>query len=94
GKARILQIFSVSKGPKICGCIIEQGSVKIGSKARVFRDGELIFNGDVKSLRRFQDDVKEVKATMECGIRLDNFMDFEENDIIEFYEVEFSKASL
>jgi translation initiation factor IF-2 len=94
GKAKILQIFSVSKGPKICGCIIEQGSVKIGSKARVFRDGELIFNGDVKSLRRFQDDVKEVKATMECGIRLDNFMDFEENDVIEFYEVEFSKASL
>ncbi len=94
GMAKILQIFSVSKGPKICGCMVEKGSVRVGAKARVHRNDELIFNGEVKSLRRFQDDVKEVKAGLECGIRLDNFMDFEENDIIELYEVELSKASL
>jgi translation initiation factor IF-2 len=54
----------------------------------------MIYNGSVKSLRRFQDDVKEVKAGLECGIRLDNFLDFHENDRIQFYEVESHQASL
>jgi translation initiation factor IF-2 len=94
GKARILQIFELSKGPKICGCKVEKGLVKVGCKARVYRDNELIFNGEVASLRRFQDDVKEVKAGFECGIRLDNFADFEENDVIELYEIELTKATL
>ena len=94
GKVKILQIFEVSKGPKVCGCIVEEGVVRVGSKARVFRNEELIFNGEVRSLRRFQDDVKEVRSSMECGIRLDNFLDFQENDIIELYEVELKKATL
>lgn len=94
GKARILQIFELSKGPKICGCKVEKGLVKVGSKARVFRNNELIYNGEVASLRRFQDDVKEVKAGFECGIRLDNFADFVEGDIIELYEIELTKATL
>ena len=54
----------------------------------------LIFNGEVRSLRRFQDDVKEVRQGMECGIRLDNFLDFVEGDVIQFYEIELKKASL
>jgi translation initiation factor IF-2 len=94
GKAKILQIFGVSKGPNVCGCMIESGYVKVGSKARVYRDGELIYNGEVRSLRRFQDDVKEVKQGLECGIRLDNFRDFHENDNIEFYDIELKKATL
>ncbi len=94
GKARIIQIFELTKGPKICGCKVEKGSVKVGSKARVFRDAELIYNGEVASLRRFQDDVKEVKAGFECGIRLDNFADFIEGDVIELYEIELTKATL
>ena len=94
GTAKILKIFALSKGPKICGCMIEKGMVKIGSKSRVFRNGELIFNGEVRSLRRFQDDVKEVRQGMECGIRLDNFLDFIEGDMIQFYEIELKKASL
>jgi translation initiation factor IF-2 len=94
GQARILQIFELTKGPKICGCKVEKGLVKVGAKARVFRDGELIFNGDVASLRRFQDDVKEVKAGFECGIRLNNFADFLEGDVIELYEIELTKATL
>ena len=94
GKARILQIFELSKGPKICGCKVEKGLVKVGSKARVYRDNELIFNGEVASLRRFQDDVKEVKAGFECGIRLDNFADFLEGDLIDLYEIELTKATL
>ena len=94
GSARILQIFEVSKGPKVCGCMVDKGTVKVGGKARVFRNNELIFNGEVRSLRRFQDDVKEVKQGLECGIRLDNFMDFNENDIIQIYDIELKKATL
>jgi translation initiation factor IF-2 len=94
GNAVILKIFELSKGPKICGCMIENGSVRVGTKARVFRDNELIYNGDVQSLRRFQDDVKEVRQGLECGIRLDNFVDFKEGDKIQIYEVEMKKASL
>ena len=94
GKARILQIFELSKGPKVCGCLVESGAVKVNAKARVFRKKELIYNGSVASLRRFQDDVKEVKAGLECGIRLDNFNDFLPEDVIEIYEIELRKASL
>ncbi|MBO7146643.1 MAG: translation initiation factor IF-2, partial [Lentisphaeria bacterium] len=94
GVAKILKIFELSKGPKICGCTVEKGLVKVGSKSRVFRNGELIFNGEVRSLRRFQDDLKEVRQGMECGIRLDNFLDFVEGDVIQFYEIELKKATL
>ena len=78
----------------MCGCLVENGIVKVGSKARVYRNKHLIYNGEVASLRRFHDDVKEVKAGLECGIRLDNFIDFEEGDKIEFYEIELRKATL
>ncbi len=94
GKAKILQVIELSKGPKICGCIVESGVVKVGAKARVRRGGDLIYNGEVASLRRFKDDVKEVKAGLECGIRLDNFMDFQVDDEIEIYEIELKKATL
>jgi translation initiation factor IF-2 len=94
GWAKILQIFGVSKGPDVIGCMVEKGSVKVGSKARVFRNKELIFNGSVTSLRRFQDNVKEVKAGLECGIRLDNFADFQEGDTVQLYDIEFNKAKL
>ena len=94
GWAKILEIFSTSKGPNVIGCMVEKGIVKVGSKARVYRNNELIFNGSVDSLRRFKDDVKEVKAGLECGIRLDNFADFIEGDKVQIYEVEYKKASL
>ena len=94
GQARILQIFELSKGPKICGCRVDSGVVKVGSKARVWRNRELIYNGEVISLKHFKDDVREVKAGLECGIRLDNFADFIEGDEIELYEIEYKKATL
>ncbi|MGN1364392.1 MAG: EF-Tu/IF-2/RF-3 family GTPase, partial [Victivallis vadensis] len=92
--AKILQVIELSKGPKICGCMVESGSVHVGAKARVRRSKELIYNGEVASLRRFKDDVKEVKAGLECGIRLDNFNDFIEGDEIELYDIELKKATL
>ncbi len=94
GRARIIEIFETSKGPNVIGCIVESGSVKVGAKARVLRDNNIIFNGSVSSLRRFKDDVKEVKAGIECGIRLDNFADFLPGDKVQLYEVEYKKASL
>lgn len=93
-QAKILQIIELSKGPKICGCMVESGTVRVGAKARVRRGGELIYNGEVASLRRFKDDVKEVKVGLECGIRLDNFADFLVDDEIEVYEIELKKATL
>ncbi|MBR2000320.1 MAG: translation initiation factor IF-2, partial [Lentisphaeria bacterium] len=94
GTVKILKIFQLSKGPKICGCMVEKGVARTGAKARVFRNNELIFNGEVRSLRRYQDDVKEVHQGLECGIRLDNFIDFTEGDIIQLYEIELKKATL
>ncbi len=94
GKAVILQIFELNKGPKICGCRVESGTVRVGAKARVRRNNELIYNGEIVSLRRFQDDVKEVKSGLECGIRLDNFNDFVPGDVVEVYDIELKKASL
>ena len=94
GEAKILQIFEVKKGINIIGCMVEQGSVKIGTNARVYRNKDLIYQGEVTSLRRFQDSVKEVKAGLECGIKLDNFIDFEEGDSVKFFEIELRKAKL
>lgn len=94
GTVKILKIFTLSKGHKICGCIVEKGIAKVGAKARVYRNNELIFSGEVRSLRHFQDDVREVRSGMECGIRLDNFLDFCEEDLIQLYEIELKKAKL
>ncbi len=94
GDATILKIFELSKGPKVCGCMVNSGLVRVGAKARVFRGEELIYNGSVQSLRRFHDDVREVRQGFECGIRLDNFVDFQEGDKIHIYEVELKKSSL
>ena len=66
----------------------------IQSRVREIVNNELIYNGEIRSLRRFQDDVREVKQGLECGIKLDNFTDFDEGDIIQIYDVELKKASL
>jgi translation initiation factor IF-2 len=94
GRAVIQKIFSMTKGPKVCGCRVEKGTIRVGAKSRVYRDDELIFNGSLSSLKHFQDTVKEVKAGQECGIKLDNFLDFQEGDVIQIYEVELKKATL
>ena len=92
-KAEIMEIFKTKTG-KICGSVVRSGKVKVGANARVYRDKDVIYNGTIKSLRRFKDDVKEVPNGMECGINLDNFDDFETQDIIEVYEYEKVAAKL
>ena len=65
---------------------MNEGLIRVNAKAKVYRDKELIYNGLSASLKHFKDDVREVKSGLECGIKLDNFEDFEEHDIIEVFE--------
>ncbi|NLF93229.1 MAG: translation initiation factor IF-2 [Oligosphaeraceae bacterium] len=88
GSAEIIQVFNITKAGKICGCRVSSGVVKINAKAKVYRDKELIYHGQVQTLKHFRDDVKEVKSGLECGIRLDNFEDFEVGDRIEVFSMQ------
>ncbi len=88
GKAEIKQVFMISKTGKICGCVVDSGVIRIGASARVTRERELIYTGTIQTLKHFKDDVREMRAGQECGIRLDNFEDFEVGDTIEAFQVE------
>ncbi len=87
GVAEIRKIFEMSKGGRVAGCVISQGKFERG-KVRVYRNRNMIYEGTTQSLRRFQDEVNEVRAGMECGIRMDRFNDLQEGDIIESYSLE------
>jgi translation initiation factor IF-2 len=88
GHAVIKQVFELSKGGHIAGCGMKDGSVTPKMRVRVKRGGDVIYEGSINSLRRFQNDVSEVRENQECGIRLDNFTAFAANDILEFYLTE------
>jgi len=88
GSAEILQIFKVSKAGKIAGSKVVSGEVKNKSKARLIRDGAVVYDGEISSIFREKNAVKEVKTGLECGISLKDFMDFKEKDIIESYQIE------
>ena len=87
GSADIKKVFELSKGGKVAGCMVSSGRIVRG-KVRVMRRKNLIYEGILNTLRRFQDDVNEVRAGMECGIRIDGFSDFQVGDTIESYVVE------
>ena len=87
GHARVLEIFKLSSG-KVGGCMIIDGRVARKARARVLRDGVPIYDGGFSTLRRFKEDVKEVKVGLECGIKLGKFNDYQKDDIIECYELE------
>lgn len=88
GCAEVRTLFNISKLGTIAGCYVTGGLIKRKSKARLLRDNVVIFEGSLKSLRRFKDEVKEVKESYECGISLENYNDIKVNDIIECYEIE------
>ncbi len=88
GQAEVRQIFDISKKGKIAGCMTIKGRITARARTRVKRRNEILYEGSVSSLKRFQNDAAEVREGQECGIRLDNFSDFETGDIIEFYELE------
>jgi len=84
GRVEVRQVFRV-RGGKIAGCYVRDGTVTRGASARVLRQGEVIHTSRVASLRRFQEDVKEVQAGYECGVGIEGFQDFQEDDTIELY---------
>lgn len=86
GTVKIREVFKISKIGTIAGCYVEDGMVKRESKVRVLRDNVIIHTGELDSLKRFKDDVKEVKNNFECGLSLKNFNDLEVDDILEVYE--------
>ena len=87
GSLEIRQIFKFSKVGLIAGCHVISGNVKNGEKARIIRDGIVIYNGSIKTLQHEKDQVKEVKKDMDCGLTLENCQDYKESDIIEVYEL-------
>jgi translation initiation factor IF-2 len=93
GAAEVRQIFELSKGAPVAGCMVSSGRIARG-KVRIRRRKDVIYEGVTQSLRRFQDEVNEVRAGMECGIRVEGFGEFEVGDIIECYTVEKTAAKL
>jgi translation initiation factor IF-2 len=87
GSAEVRKIFELSKGAPVAGCVVSSGRIAKG-KVRVRRRKEILYEGITQSLRRFQDEVNEVRAGLECGIRIEGFSEFEVGDAIECYAVE------
>jgi translation initiation factor IF-2 len=94
GQAEIRQVFKVSGVGKIGGAFIIDGIVKRSAKVRLLRENVVIYDGILKTLKRFKDDVKEVKNGFECGIAFENYEDIKEKDIIECYEIVEQKRTL
>ncbi len=94
GHVDIKQIFTVPKIGRIAGCYVSDGQVERSAMIRLLRDNIVIFNGKIASLRRLQNDVKEVQAGYECGIGLESFQDIKPGDVLEVYKVEEIRAEL
>jgi translation initiation factor IF-2 len=94
GTAEILEVFSVSKTGKVAGCQVREGLVRRGARVRLIRDDIVIHEGELSSLRRFKDEVKDVNAGQECGMAFENYSDLKQGDVIECYEVEEIARSL
>ena len=86
GDAEVREIFSVPRIGKIAGCYVTNGTITRGSKVRFLREGAIIWKGEVRSLRRFKEDVREVQSGFECGIGLSDYQDLKEGDVIETFE--------
>ena len=87
GTADIRQVFKVSKIGSIAGCMVTTGVVRRSARLRLLRDNVVIFTGELESLKRFKDDVREVKEGFECGLNIKNYNDIQENDVLEFFEI-------
>ena len=86
GTAEVLQVFHISKVGNIAGCLVREGKIKRNCKVRLIREGIVRYTGDLGSLKRMKDDVKEVLTGYECGLNIANYNDIKEGDIIECYE--------
>ena len=87
GLVEIREIYKASKVGNIAGCFVLEGIIRRNSNIRLLRDSEIVFEGELESLKRFKDDVKEVKANIECGLALKKFNDIEVGDRVQVYEL-------
>ena len=94
GVAEIRQVFGISKHRKVAGCMVTEGKINRMRKATLMRDGKIVYEGKIDTLKRFKDDVKEVRAGYECGINIEGYDDYQEGDTIECIEVEEIRPSL
>ena len=94
GRAVVMEMFKIPKQGFIAGSRVDEGIIHRGAKARLIRDDEVIHEGSITSLKRFKDDVKEIKEGMECGIGIDGAGKFKEDDVIVTYEIQFIKRTL
>jgi translation initiation factor IF-2 len=94
GRAEIREVFSAGKHGKAAGLLVTEGLIRKALKARVTRDDVIIYNGAIASLRRFKDDVEEVRSGLECGVTLENTTDIKAGDFLETYEVEERERTL
>ena len=94
GYAEIREVYNITGVGKVGGCMVTEGMVKRGAKIRLLRDNVVIHDGAIGQLKRFKDDVKEVKEGFECGISFENYNDIQKGDFIECYEIEEIAAKL
>jgi len=94
GEAEVLEIFKISRVGTIAGCTVRQGTITRTAKVRVVRDGVAVYSGGLSSLKRFKDDVKEVREGLECGLGVENFNDLKVGDRIEAFKVEEVRRTL
>jgi translation initiation factor IF-2 len=94
GRALVRQVFKISKVGSVAGCIVTQGTIERGAKARIIREGREIYKGTIEALKRFKDDVKEVREGFECGIRVSNYDDTKVDDTIEAYRIDVIRRTL
>ena len=94
GNAEIREVFNISKVGKVAGCFVTEGQVKRGAKVRLLRDNVVIHEGSLGQLKRFKEDVREVREGYECGMSFENYNDIQTGDVIECYEIEEVAATL
>jgi translation initiation factor IF-2 len=94
GNAEILEVFNISKVGKVAGCRVTEGKVERGAHVRLIRDNVVIHEGELSTLKRFKDEVKEVVAGQECGMAFEGYQDMRQGDVIECFQVEHIQRSL
>jgi translation initiation factor IF-2 len=94
GYAEIRQVFSITKVGKVAGCMVTEGQIRRGARVRLLRDDVVIHEGDLSQLKRFKEDVREVKEGYDCGVALAHFQDINEGDVIECFEIQQEERSL
>ena len=88
GNASIRDVFNITKVGKVAGCLVTEGTVRRGAKVRLLRDNVVIHEGTLKTLKRFKDEVREVREGYECGMAFENYQDVQTGDVIECFEIE------